>query len=385
MRPVCASGRPGAGGGERTGCHASGGGGAGACLGGVFVRTPMDAWLADRMAMPVEHLSPATVRRWQGELLHAVFRRAMQAPWYARALAGLKPPRSVAELADLPFTTPDDLRDHGDLLLRVADDEVARIVSLPTSGSTGTPKRLRFTEADLERTVDFFAVGMTTLCRPGDVVAVLMPGQRAASVGDLLVTALRRIGTRPVLLPAAAPGAGHAAGLAELEADVFVATPTQALAAASAVVQGGVRAPRPRACLLSAEPAGAELVDMVRTVFGCEVFDHWGMTETGYGGGVECAAHDGYHLREADILVEIVHPVTGAVLPEGETGEIVVTTLAAEAMPLLRYRTGDAARMLPSPCPCGSPLHRLGPVLGRIRRDAGQGFHIATVAKGERK
>ena len=93
------------------------------------------------------------------------------------------------------------------------------------------------------------------------------------------------------------------------------------------------------------------------------------MTETGYGGGVECAAHSGLHLREADLLLEVADPATGEAVPPGETGEILITTLGERALPLLRYRTGDAARMLPGPCACGSPLRRLGPVAGRFAPD----------------
>lgn len=346
-------------------------------------RSPLDPWLSARLSIPLGALSPATVRARQGDLLRQAVHRALDAPFYRARLAGLPLPRTLDDLAGLPFTMPDDLREGGDALLRVADDAVARIVTLPTSGSTGAPKRLRFSDADIERTVDFFAVGMTTLCRPGDVVAIFMPGQRPDSVGDLLGRGLRRAGMQSMLLPPAVSGAEHAARLAQTGAQVFVATPTQARAMADAVLSGQAPVVRPRACLLSAEATPPETADRVRTALDCEVFDHWGMTETGYGGGVECAAHHGFHLREADIHVEIVHPLTGAPLPDGQTGEVVVTTLAAEAMVLLRYRTGDAAALLPPPCRCGSPLRRLGAVRGRIRR-YGNHWDIITLAKGER-
>jgi phenylacetate-coenzyme A ligase PaaK-like adenylate-forming protein len=97
------------------------------------------------------------------------------------------------------------------------------------------------------------------------------------------------------------------------------------------------------------------------------------MTEMGYGGGVECDAHDGYHLREADLFMEIVDPTTGRVLPDGVSGEVVVTTLTRRAMPLIRYRTGDQARLLPDYCPCGSTLRRLGKVQGRLTNGAALG------------
>jgi phenylacetate-coenzyme A ligase PaaK-like adenylate-forming protein len=97
------------------------------------------------------------------------------------------------------------------------------------------------------------------------------------------------------------------------------------------------------------------------------------MTEMGLGGGVECEARRGYHLREADLLFEIIDPSTGERVPNGEYGEVVFTTLTRRGLPLIRYRTGDVSRFIPGTCPCGTHLktleritHRLG---GRTRID----------------
>ena len=113
----------------------------------------------------------------------------------------------------------------------------------------------------------------------------------------------------------------------------------------------------------------------------CLVLDHYGSTESAFAGAVQCRCREGRHVRALDLLLEIVHPVTGKVLPAGETGELVITTLQRRAMPLLRYRTGDMASLLDGPCACGSPLPRLGPVLGRIEY-AGQGFRVTHPRKG---
>ena len=90
------------------------------------------------------------------------------------------------------------------------------------------------------------------------------------------------------------------------------------------------------------------------------------MTEMGYGGGVECDVHDGYHLREADLFVEIVDPVTRQPLPDGVYGEVVFTTLTRRAMPLIRYRTGDMARFLTDALPLWHVLRRLSRIQGRL-------------------
>jgi hypothetical protein len=89
------------------------------------------------------------------------------------------------------------------------------------------------------------------------------------------------------------------------------------------------------------------------------------MTEMGLGGGLECAAHNGYHLREADLYLEIIDPVSAQPLPDGEYGEVVVTTLTRLGMPLIRYRTGDISRFIPGQCLCGSVLRRLERVQSR--------------------
>ena len=97
------------------------------------------------------------------------------------------------------------------------------------------------------------------------------------------------------------------------------------------------------------------------------------MTEMGYGGGVECDAHDEYHLREADLFVEIVDPESGSPMPDGVSGEVVFTTLIRRAMPLIRYWTGDTARYLTRPRPCGTTLRRLSRIQGRLANTASLG------------
>jgi len=119
--------------------------------------------------------------------------------------------------------------------------------------------------------------------------------------------------------------------------------------------------------LLSTDHVPAALAKHLEEAWGCRVFNHYGMTEMGLGGGVECEALAGYHLREADLLFEIVDPESGEVLPEGEEGEVVFTTLTRRGMPLIRYRTGDIARFIPEPCPCGTVLKRLSPVKDRVK------------------
>jgi phenylacetate-coenzyme A ligase PaaK-like adenylate-forming protein len=119
--------------------------------------------------------------------------------------------------------------------------------------------------------------------------------------------------------------------------------------------------------LLSADNVPDAISNELRRIWGCEVFTHYGMTEMGFGGGVECEARNGYHLREADLYIEIVDPETGRSVSEGDPGEVVFTTLTRKGMPLIRYRTGDVSRFVPGPCSCGTVLKTLARVKSRLR------------------
>jgi phenylacetate-coenzyme A ligase PaaK-like adenylate-forming protein len=97
-----------------------------------------------------------------------------------------------------------------------------------------------------------------------------------------------------------------------------------------------------------------------------EVFHHYGMTEAGFAIGIECHAHDGYHFNECDLLFETIDPETGEMLTNEEEGELIFTTLNREGMPLIRYRTGDIARIIRTPCKCGAnTVLKIGQILKR--------------------
>ena len=243
------------------------------------------------------------------------------------------------------------------------------MVTLSTSGTTGEPKRLAFASADLERTLDFFAHGISVLVRPGDTVLILLPGaERPDGVTDLLIRALPRIGARGVAGNPAAEQAGFCRELELHRPDCLVAAPGQL----RRLLGAHPASPEIRAILSSAEPLPQDLEEALVHGWHCEVFDHYGLTETGYGGGVECCGKQGYHLREGDLFFEVVDPVSGEPVPDGTPGEVVFTTLTRQAMPLIRYRTGDMAAMLPGPCVCGSPLRRLSRIGGRFRKVGGR-------------
>jgi phenylacetate-coenzyme A ligase PaaK-like adenylate-forming protein len=131
-------------------------------------------------------------------------------------------------------------------------------------------------------------------------------------------------------------------------------------------MMGAIGKGRIKSVLLSADYVPATVVQEISNVWGCRVYNHYGMTEMGLGAAVDCRALSGYHIREADLFFEIIDPVTGCQVPDGEQGEVVFTTLTRKGMPLIRYRTGDLSGFIPEPCPCGTILKRLAWVKGRL-------------------
>ena len=346
-------------------------------------RTPLESWIALKLGVSGERLRREHVERYQLERLRRTvewahrhgrfYRRLRMGAKHAESLQGSRPRErdlldlaSLADLRLLPFTTALDLRERGPELLCVSQDDVRRVVTLDSSGTTGTPKRLYFTADEQELTVDFFRVGMSTLTAPGDRVSILLPGAVPGSVGDLLALALRRSGVTPIPhgfvrdLPAAVDL------LRRERPTALVGVPVQVLALARYAEEVAGESFRLKSVLLASDHVPDSIVRELTRAWGCQVFEHYGMTEMGLGGGVDCEAHAGYHLREADLYVEIVDPLTGEPLPEGVRGEVVFTTLTRRGMPLVRYRTGDLSRFLPGPCPCGTVLRRLERVRGRL-------------------
>ena len=326
----------------------------------------LDGWMAERMGLAGPLTRPA-LAAWQAERLRDVVAHARMASPFYRARRDW-PDREVASIEDvarLPFTAPADLVRNDPPLLALSQADVARVVTLPSSGTSGAPKRLHFSPDDREATVDFFAHGMGLFTRRGDRVAVTFPGSAAGGIVDGLTLALARLGADCSRAPSPFDPEALAAWLTAERPDVVVGPPVPLLAAARVASCYG-SAIRARALLLSSDHVAPSLARVVGAAFGAEVFQHWGMTETGYGGAVDCPCHCGCHLRENELLVETVDPDSGAPTAPGEVGEVVVTTLRRRAAPLLRYRTGDLARLVEAPCPCGSVLHRLDGFSGRV-------------------
>ncbi len=331
--------------------------------------TPLDAWIAGKVEPEGGPVSRTAIQAYQLHRLHETLALAREkSPFYRRHLAAA--PDDLSALVDLawfPFTTARHVAENALQFLCVSQGDIQRVVTLDSSGTTGPPKRLYFTRDDQELTIDFFRVGMSTLVEPGDRVLILLPGERPGSVGDLLAIGLERLGVRGIKHGPVHDVAETLQVLAREEANALVGIPVQVLALARYRDERGAPVPlRLKSVLLSTDYVSPAIVSAVEHAWACRVFNHYGMTEMGLGGGVECEARRGYHLREADLYVEIVDPHSGEPLAEGEKGEVVFTTLTRRGMPLIRYRTGDLSRFVPAPCACGTALKVLEPVRERI-------------------
>ncbi len=335
--------------------------------------TPLEEWIYRKISgreAEAGRLTSSMLEAYQLEKLQATISLARErSRFYRRHLAGyVDPLNCLADLATLPFTTADDLKADPLQFLCVSQGEIGRVVTLQSSGTTGVPKRLFFTAGDQALTIDFFQHGLANLVQPGDRVLILLPGERPGSVGDLLMTGLARLGVVGIPHGPVSNPAQTLAAIQDQQVNALVGIPTHVLALSRyRTEQGDTLALKLKSVLLSTDHVPDAIVHELHKTWGCQVFNHYGMTEMGLGGGVECQALDGYHLREADLYFEIICPETGKPVPDGQSGEVVVTTLTRQGMPLIRYRTGDISRFNPQPCPCGTVLKRMERVKIRLQ------------------
>lgn len=314
--------------------------------------SPVENWIAEKTGLR-DNLSPQTLKTWQRETLKAAAQYAWgNSRFYREKLD------SIADMTELPFTFPADIARDPFAFLAVPQHEVARVTTLRTSGTTGTKKRILFTAGDLERTQAFFAVGMSTMLRHGEQAMILISDDTENSLGSLLTSAIVRLGASARIL-GKIPNASEAIH-ASKDADCLIGMPAELFYMSRTEPNL-----RPKSVLLTADYVPQCVIESIRATWRCRVFSHYGLTEAGFGFAVDCDYHTGYHTRDADFIIEIIDPETCQPVHPGEQGEIVITSLHNEAMPLIRYRTGDISRMIHTSCGCGGILPRLGRIEGR--------------------
>ncbi len=333
----------------------------------MIAKAPLEAWIAKKIGLSKDSFTRDELHSYQLQKLRETIGRARRHSSFYRELLGSLSETALTTVADLrrfPFTEAEDIRRQSPRFLCVSQNDISRVVTLDSSGTTGSAKRLYFTEADQALTIDYFQYGMAAVVEKGDRVLILFPGERPGGLGDLLARAVQRLGVEPIPHGIVTNIPATLEIIVRERVDSLVGIPTQVLALARYAEATGVPL-RLKSVLISSDYVPWAIARELKRIWGCAVFEHYGMTEMGLGGGTECAALNGCHLHEADLLLEIVDPLTGEVLPEGEEGEVVVTTLTRIGMPLIRYRTGDITRIITEPCPCGARLRRIAKITRR--------------------
>jgi phenylacetate-coenzyme A ligase PaaK-like adenylate-forming protein len=335
----------------------------------------MENWIAGKIAGEGRSITSDDICRYQLSGLRGTIEYvAEKSPFYRRMFQdfSVNDLHDLDDFARLPFTTLEDIRDSGPQFVCVSQSEIERVVTLAMPDRTTQPRRLYFTGEDLEPTIDFYRHGMSTLVEAGQKALILMPGERPGSVGDLLTRGLSRLAVEGIAHGFVEDLSKTIRVIMERKIDCIVGLPTDVLTLARHQDARRIPAGQIKGVLLSPDACRksayvpAIIVDELRRIWDCPVLTHYSTTEMGFGGGVECDACCGYHLREADLYFEIVDPDSGRPVPSGTLGEIVFTTLTRKGMPLVRYRTRDLAKFRPTPCPCGTVLRTLGKVQGRL-------------------
>jgi phenylacetate-CoA ligase len=323
---------------------------------------------------PIEGGPRDELRELQLERLRATVARTIEgqppfAPRLAEAgIADAAEISSLDDLARLPFSRKSDLRENYPFgLFAVPREQVVRVHA--SSGSHGKPTVVGYTRADLEAWTEVMARCMTTAgVRPGMVFHNangygLFTGGLGFHYGG------ERIGA--TVVPASGGfTARQAMLLSDLGGQALSATPSYALVIAQAIRDAGLD-PEELALeigLFGGEPWTEEMRRQLDSELAIKSVNLYGLSEMcGPGVAAEClAARDGLHIQEDHFLAEVIDPNTGKSVPEGADGELVFTTLAKEAQPLIRYRTGDIGSLTTEPCECGRTMARITALRGRL-------------------
>lgn len=319
----------------------------------------------------IETMPRAELEKLQLERLKKTIEQAVNSPFYKKLYSELgitsDTVKSLEDIRKLPFTTKQDMRDNYPFGFLACDQkEVTRLHS--SSGTTGNPTVICHTKNDLDTWANrvarsFYMVGL----RNSDVIQN-SSGYGMFTGGLGMQAGIERLGA--LSIPAAAGNSlRQIKFIMDFGTTAIHAIPSYALRLADVFEEVGID-PKTQThlttFLIGAEPHTEETRRKIEERFGVKAYNSFGMTEmSGPGVAFECQEQNGMHIWEDSYLVEIVDPDTLEPVPDGEVGELVLTTLDREAMPLIRYRTRDLTRFLVDECPCGRTHRRLDRMKGR--------------------
>lgn len=279
--------------------------------------------------------------------------------------AGMTGVFSPEEFQKLPFSEKKDLRDAYPLgLMTAPEEEIVRIHS--SSGTTGLPVIIPYTAKDVEDWAIMFKrcyemAGITNMDR-----IQITPGYGLWTAGIGFQNGAEKLGAMVIPM-----GPGNTEKqlqmMMDMKSTVLCSTSSYALLLAEEIEKRGIKDKiHLKKGVIGSERWGEKMRQRISGELGIELYDIYGLTEIyGPGIGISCKYDSGMHYWDDYIYIEIIDPVTCKPVPDGEMGEVVITTLVKEGAPLIRYRTHDLSRIIPGECPCGSPYPRLDVIQGR--------------------
>ncbi len=279
--------------------------------------------------------------------------------------AGISHISSPDDFEKLPFSEKNDLREAYPLgLMTAPEEDIVRIHS--SSGTTGLPVIIPYTARDVEDWAAMFArcyetAGITNMDR-----IQITPGYGLWTAGIGFQAGAEKLGAMVIPM-----GPGNTDKqlqmMMDMKSTVICATSSYALLLAEEIEKRGIKDKiHLKKGVIGSERWGEKMRQRIRSELGIELYDIYGLTEVyGPGIGINCRYDTGMHYWDDYLYIEIIDPVTLKPVPDGELGEIVITTLVKEGAPLIRYRTHDLSRIIPDTCPCGSKFPRLDIIMGR--------------------
>lgn len=319
----------------------------------------------------VEFMAREALERVQLAGLRQTVAWALRTPFYRRRLAeaGVRHPEDISALRDLrhiPYTTKDDLRAaYPDGLLAVDREQVVRLHT--SSGTTGMPTVIYHSRHDLDGWTELVARCIVATGAGSRDVFQNMTNYGLFTGGLGLHYGAERVGM--LVIPASSGNTSRQVQLMKnFQTTVLHATPSYLLHLHAALASEGVDREQLalRKAFIGAEPHSEETRRKIEQLFGIDAYNSYGLSEmNGPGVAFECQYKTGLHLWEDAYVLEVIDPHSLQPCAEGETGEIVLTTLQRQATPLLRYRTRDLSHLVSGHCPCGRSHRRLARLTGR--------------------
>jgi phenylacetate-CoA ligase len=325
-------------------------------------------WNEHYETLPREYLEELQLRRLK-QLVHNVYARV---EFYRKSMdeAGVKPEdiKSLKDLQKLPFTYKQDMRDNYPFgLFAVPQEQVVRIHA--SSGTTGKPTVVGYTRRDIDtwselmaRTFSAAGVGQGDILQNAYGYGLFTGGlgahYGAEKIGASVIPISGGNSKKQLML------------MKDFGSTAISCTPSYALNLYEIMKEEGIDPKKDlkiKAGIFGAEPWTQEMRQDIEDKWGIDALDIYGLSEIiGPGVGYECVeAKNGMHISEDHFIVETINPETGEVVPNGEEGELVFTTLTKEAIPLIRYRTRDVTSLIVEPCKCGRSFVRMNKVTGR--------------------